>query len=84
MDEQPFTEIPVGVYRFRAGDGKQSLDVLVNYANMAHKIAKERPGSSYVFYDDSIRRRMLEDTALSLRQRRPWKMMSLSSICSPR
>lgn len=64
MDEQPFMEIPVGVYRFRAGDGKQSLDVLVNYANMAHKIAKERPGSSYVFYDDSIRRRMLEDTAL--------------------
>ena len=46
MDEQPFMEIPVGVYRFRAGDGKQSLDVLVNYANMAHKIAKERPGSS--------------------------------------
>ena len=64
MDEQPFMEIPVGVYRFRTGDGKQSLDVLVNYANMAHKIAKERPGSSYVFYDDSIRRRMLEDTAL--------------------
>ena len=64
MDEQPFTEIPVGVYRFRAGDGKQSLDVLVNYANMAHKIAKERPGSSYVFYDDSLRRRMLEDTVL--------------------
>lgn len=31
---------------------------------MAHKIAKERPGSSYVFYDDSIRRRMLEDSAL--------------------
>ena len=64
MDEQPFMEIPVGVYRFRPGDGKQSLDVLVNYANMAHKIAKERPGSSYVFYDDSIRRRMLEDSAL--------------------
>ena len=64
MDEQPFMEIPVGVYRFRAGDGKQSLDVLVNYANMAHKIAKERPGSSYVFYDDSLRRRMLEDTVL--------------------
>ena len=64
MDEQPFMEIPVGVYRFRSGDGKQSLDVLVNYANMAHKIAKERPGSSYVFYDDSIRRRMLEDSAL--------------------
>lgn len=64
MDEQPFMEIPVGVYRFRPGDGKQSLDVLLNYANMAHKIAKERPGSSYVFYDDSIRRRMLEDTTM--------------------
>lgn len=64
MDEQPFMEIPVGVYRFRPGDEKQSLDVLVNYANMAHKIAKERPGTSYVFYDDGIRRRMLEDSAL--------------------
>lgn len=64
MEEQPFMEMPLGVYRFRPGDEKQSMDVLVNYANMAHKIAKEQAGSSCVFYDDSIRNRMLEDSAM--------------------
>lgn len=59
-----FIEIPVGAYRLRPGDQEQSVDVLVNYANMAHKIAKERAGSCYVFYDDGVRRRIIEDTAL--------------------
>lgn len=56
----------------------------MNYANMAHKIAKERPGSSYVFYDDSIRRRMLEDSALEAEAEAAMQMMSSSSICSLR
>lgn len=64
MDEQPFMEIPLGVYHFRPGDERQSIDVLVNYANMAHKIAKEKNGSACIYYDDSIRRRMLEDSAM--------------------
>lgn len=59
-----FIEIPVGAYRLRPGDEGQSIDVLVNYANMAHTIAKEKAGSGYVFYDDGIRRRIIEDTAL--------------------
>lgn len=59
-----FIEIPVGAYRLRPGDENQSVDVLVNYATMAHKIAKEKAGSGYVFYDEQVRRRMIEDTAL--------------------
>lgn len=69
MEEQPFMDIPMGVYRFRPGDEGQSIDVLVNYVNMAHKIAKERSGSGCVFYDDSIRKRMLMDSALEAEAR---------------
>ena len=64
MDNLPFLEIPVGVYEFRDGVQRQSVDVLVNYANMAHKIAKEKAGSAVVLYDEGIRSRILEDSAL--------------------
>lgn len=57
-------EIPMGVYRIRTGDEMQSVDVMINYANMAHKIAKEKNGSKLVYYDDAVRRRMLEDSML--------------------
>ena len=78
MDEQPFMEIPVGVYRFRAGDGKQSLDVLVNYANMAHPRLQRKDRKLYVFYDDSLRRRMLEDTVLESGVQRRYGKRSLN------
>lgn len=29
MDEQPFMEIPVGLYRFRHGDGKQACSRMI-------------------------------------------------------
>lgn len=64
MEGLPFLEIPLGVYRLREGDREQSVDVLVNYANMAHKVAKEKAGSVFVCYDDSIRKRVLEDSML--------------------
>ena len=38
--------------------------MLVNYANMAHKIAKERSGSSCALYDDEIRQQQIEDSLM--------------------
>ncbi len=64
MEGRSFLEIPMGVYRFRPGDETQPLTTLVNYANMAHKLAKERTGSLCVCYDDSIRKQMLDDSML--------------------
>ena len=61
---QSFLEIPVGIYRLRQEDLGQPISTLVNYANMAHRLAKERAGSVFVCYDDSIRMRMLEDSLL--------------------
>lgn len=64
IEEQAFIEMSVGVYRFGPGDEKLSIDVLMNYANMAHKIAKEKPGSSYALYDSKIRKQQIEDSML--------------------
>lgn len=61
---QAFIELSVGVYRFQPEDKSASLDVLVNYANMAHKIAKEQPGSSSALYDSRIKNRQIEDSML--------------------
>ena len=57
-------EIPMGAYRLRPGDLNQSIDVLMNYANMAHKKAKDMAGSCCVFYDDGIRNLAIEDSLL--------------------
>lgn len=64
MEDFPFLEIPLGVYRLKESDRGQTVDVLVNYANMAHKTAKEKNGSAFVYYDDDIRKKMLEDSTL--------------------
>lgn len=61
---QAFIELSVGVYRFQPGDENVSIDVLVNYANMAHKTAKERPGSDYALYNSDIKKRQIEDSIL--------------------
>lgn len=61
---QAFIELSVGVYRFQPGDENVSIDVLVNYANMAHRIAKERPGSDYALYDSGLKNRQIEDSML--------------------
>lgn len=64
MESLPYLEIPVGVYQFRPGDEHHPVEVVMNYANMAHKIAKDEVGSVLVYYDDSIRRITLEDSML--------------------
>ena len=64
MENFPFLEIPLGVYRLKESDRGQTVDVLVNYANMAHKTAKEKNGSAFVYYDDEIRKKTLEDSTL--------------------
>lgn len=64
MEDFPFLEIPLGVYRLKESDRGQTVDVLVNYANMAHKTAKEKNGSAFVYYDDDIRKKTLEDSTL--------------------
>lgn len=64
VEGQAFIELSVGVYRFQPGDENVSIDVLVNYANMAHKIAKERPGSNYALYDSGLKNRQIEDSML--------------------
>lgn len=64
MEDFPFLEIPLGVYRLKESDRGQTVDVLVNYANMAHKTAKEKNGSEFVYYDDDIRKKTLEDSTL--------------------
>lgn len=61
---QPFIEASVGIYRLKAGDEKVSVDVLTNYANMAQKEAKKLAGSNCFYYNDAIRKRALEDSAL--------------------
>lgn len=64
MEGFPFLEIPLGVCRLKESDRRQTVEVLVNYANMAHKTAKEKSGSAFVYYDDDIRKKVLEDSAL--------------------
>lgn len=64
VEGQTFIEMSVGVYRFQPGDETVSLDVLVNYANMAHKIAKDSPGTGCALYDSHIKNRQIEDSML--------------------
>lgn len=64
VEGQDFIELSIGVYRLAPGDSETSIDVLVNYANMAHKIAKERSGSSCALYDDEIRQQQIEDSLM--------------------
>ncbi|MBT9775642.1 EAL domain-containing protein [Clostridium sp. MCC353] len=61
---QPFIEASVGIYRLKAGDEKVSIDVLTNYANMAKKEAKKLAGSNCFYYNEEVRKRALEDSAL--------------------
>lgn len=64
VESQAFIELSVGIYRLSPGDEKLSMDVLMNYANMAHKIAKEKPGSNIALYDSGLRKRQIEDSIL--------------------
>lgn len=64
VEGQSFIEFSVGLYRFCPGDEKISLDILMNYANMARKTAKEKPGNAYAFYDSNIRNQQIEDSKL--------------------
>ena len=64
IETKTVMEIPMGAYRLRPGDLNQSIDVLMNYANMAHKRAKDMAGSCCVFYDDGIRNQAIEDSLL--------------------
>ena len=64
VEGQAFIELSVGIYRLSPGDEKLSMDVLMNYANMAHKIAKEKPGSNFALYDSGLRMRQIEDSIL--------------------
>ncbi|MCH1984112.1 EAL domain-containing protein [Ruminococcus sp. OA3] len=64
---QSLVELCMGIYHLEEKDRGLSVDVLMNYANMAHKTAKQMPGSNYVFYTDDIRAQALEETALEAR-----------------
>lgn len=64
VESLAFIELSVGFYRLCPGDEQVPVDVLVNYANMAHKIAKERPGSACALFDSQIRRRQIEDSVM--------------------
>ncbi|MGI6069717.1 MAG: bifunctional diguanylate cyclase/phosphodiesterase [Blautia sp.] len=64
IGNQALIELAIGFYRLCPGDDKTSFDILMNYANMAHRVAKETPGSHYAFYDSQIRQRQVEDAQL--------------------
>ena len=63
-ERQIFLDLSVGFYRLCPGDETLSVDVLVNYANMARRVAKERPGSSYAFYDSQLKSREIEESMM--------------------
>lgn len=64
LEGRSFLEIPMGAYRLREGDEKQLPSTLINFADMAHKQAKLKTGSTIIWYDDDMRSRMLEDSML--------------------
>lgn len=44
--------------------------MMVNRANFAQKVVKNKPGTSYAYYDDSIRRTMIAEMSISDRMQR--------------
>ncbi|HBN6231437.1 TPA: EAL domain-containing protein, partial [Clostridioides difficile] len=46
---------------------KLSIDGLINRANFAQKTVKNKPGTNYAFYNDSIRKKMIEENTIKSR-----------------
>lgn len=57
-------EISMGIYCPDAGESRLAIDNMLNRANIAQKTIKQEIGSSYAFYDDEMRRRVLYDARL--------------------
>lgn len=64
LESRNFIELSVGFYCLSPGDEKISFDVLMNYANMARRLSKDKPGKIWGFYDNSIREKQIEDSLL--------------------
>lgn len=63
-DGIPVIEIAMGIYRLRSEDRSSSVDILINYAHMAHEVAKRQGGTRIELYSDEIRSRQIEDTRM--------------------
>lgn len=57
-------DVCMGFYCMTGEDWRDSVDALVNRANMAQKSVKSLPGSNYAFYNKEISNQAIEETEL--------------------
>lgn len=62
-------DLCMGVYGAEPGDGPLSVHDMLDRANMAQKSIKNRVDSSFVFYSEDMRRRVLDETAMEARMK---------------